>query len=92
MEKYMREEGKLMCFIFFKSNLFLIKLFISTENAIAMLSFRHDDLIIRNGLYAEMWSEQRKSTSDIPTNEDSVAPATSTSETSSSKSHHHPHV
>ncbi|XP_060851050.1 ATP-binding cassette sub-family B member 6 isoform X2 [Rhopalosiphum padi] len=53
---------------------------------------RHDDLIIRNGLYAEMWSEQRKSTSDIPTNEDPVAPGTSTSETSTSTKSHHPHV
>uniref|UniRef100_A0A2S2N821 ATP-binding cassette sub-family B member 6 n=1 Tax=Schizaphis graminum TaxID=13262 RepID=A0A2S2N821_SCHGA len=53
---------------------------------------RHDDLIIRNGLYAEMWSEQRKSTSDIPTNEDPVAPRTSTSETSTNTKSHHPHV
>ncbi|CAI6347440.1 unnamed protein product [Macrosiphum euphorbiae] len=54
---------------------------------------RHDDLIIRNGLYAEMWSEQRKSSSDIPSNEDSAPSATSTSETSTNtKSYHHPHV
>lgn len=23
--------------------------------------YRHDDLIIKNGLYTDMWSEQRKS-------------------------------
>jgi len=57
------------------------------------MSYRHDDLIIRNGLYGEMWSEQRKSSSDIPSNEDSAPSATSTSETSTSKiSYHHPHV
>jgi len=57
------------------------------------MSCRHDDLIIRNGLYAEMWSEQRKSSSDIPSNEDSAPSATSTSETSTNtKSYHHPHV
>jgi len=58
------------------------------------MSCRHDDLIIRNGLYAEMWSEQRKSTSDIPSNEDPPAPsATNINETSiNTKSYHHPHV
>ncbi|VVC38664.1 ABC transporter-like,ABC transporter, conserved site,Mitochondrial ABC-transporter, N-terminal five TM [Cinara cedri] len=51
---------------------------------------RHDDLIIRNGLYADMWSEQRKSTSDITANEE---PVTTIDETAtSSKSYHHPHV
>jgi len=64
----------------------------SVEN-LNVMSCRHDDLIIRNGLYGEMWSEQRKSTSEIPSNEDPAPPATSTSETStSSKSFHHPHV
>lgn len=57
-----------------------------------MLCCRHDDLIIRNGLYADMWSEQRKSASDMPTNEDPSVPATRTSETSTSAKSYHPHV
>lgn len=33
---------------------------------------RHDDLIMKNGLYAEMWSEQRKSNSNLPTGDESI--------------------
>lgn len=51
--------------------------------------FRHDDLIIRNGLYADMWSEQRKSTSDLPTND---VPTVSTNVNETSTNHHDPLV
>jgi len=53
--------------------------------------FRHDDLIVRNGLYADMWSEQRKSTSDLPINEEPVEDNSNKSSTSKTF-YHHPNV
>lgn len=39
-----------------------------------------------------MWSEQRKSINDLPTNDEQVAPTNSSEPSMSTKSYHHPHV
>jgi len=50
-----------------------------------MVFFRHDDLIVRNGLYADMWSEQRKS--NLPIKDEEVILDNSVSSTSKRSYH-----
>lgn len=73
-------------------HIILVINFYNIQELNLILFYRHDDLIIRNGLYADMWSEQRKSTSDSTTNEEQVAPTNSRETSMSTKNYHHPHV